>query len=60
MSNRPPDNRDLETNAIGTFMEAQNMPPGPERNKALHKADRLRYAAQVYNYLFSKELKPPE
>ena len=36
-----------------------NMPRGPERDEALRKAQQLRYAAEAYNYLFSKELKPP-
>jgi len=35
------------------------MPRGPERDEALRKAQQLRYAAEAYNYLFSKELKPP-
>ncbi len=42
------------------FVEAQNMPRGPERNEALLKAVKLRHAADTYEYLFSNELKPPE
>ena len=37
-----------------------NMPRGPERDEALRKAQQLRYAAEAYNYLFSKEFKPPQ
>ena len=36
------------------------MSPGPERTNALIKADRLRHAADIYNYLFSTELKSLE
>ena len=36
-----------------------NMPRGPERDEAFRKAQQLRYAAEAYNYLFSRELKPP-
>jgi hypothetical protein len=50
----------LDAKAIDVLMEAQDMPPGPERTEALKKAEKLRYAADVYNYLFSNELKPPE
>jgi hypothetical protein len=39
---------------VDTFF---NMPRGPERVEALRKAQQLRYAAEAYNYLFSKELK---
>ena len=42
------------------FVEAQNMPRGPERKEALLKAVKLRHAADTYEYLFSNELKPPE
>ena len=37
-----------------------NMPRGPERDEALRKPQQIRYAAEAYNYLFSKELKPPQ
>jgi hypothetical protein len=60
MSTRSLDIRDLNAKAIVALEEAQNMPPGPERTKALNKADRLRFAADIQNYLFSSELKPPE
>jgi hypothetical protein len=53
-------NRDLNAKAIDALEEARNMPPGPERAKALNKADRLRYAADIYDYLFSSKPKPPE
>jgi hypothetical protein len=58
MSKSSPDN--LDAKAGDAFLEAQKMPRGPGRDEALMKADRLRYAADVYNYLFSNELKPPE
>jgi hypothetical protein len=60
MSKRSPDNRDLDVKAVDALMEAQSMPPGPERIEALKKADKLRHAADTYRYLFSSELKPPE
>jgi hypothetical protein len=41
-------------------LEAQNLPPGPQRTEALKKADQLRNAADVYGYVFSTELRPPE
>ena len=44
-----------DVQAIDT-LEAQHLPPGPERAKALNKATTLRNAAEVYNYLFSNEL----
>jgi hypothetical protein len=36
------------------------LPPGPERTETLRKAEKLRNAADMYNYLFSSELRPPE
>jgi hypothetical protein len=50
----------LDAKAIEAALEAQSLPPGPERTKALRKAEKLRNAADVYNYLFSSELRPPE
>ena len=50
----------LDAEAIEAALEAQSLPPGPERTKALRKAEKLRNAADVYNYLFSSELRPPE
>ncbi len=38
----------------------KNMPSGPRRTEALKKEERLRHAADSYNYLFSSELKPPD
>jgi hypothetical protein len=52
--------REVDAKAAEALITAQNMPPGPERNEALDKADRLRRSAQIYNYVFSDELKPPE
>jgi hypothetical protein len=40
-------------------MEARDMPPGPERSKALTKADRLRHAPEIYKHLFSSEFRSP-
>jgi hypothetical protein len=50
----------LDAKAIEAALEAQSLPPGPERTKALRKAEKLRNVADVYNYLFSSELRPPE
>jgi len=36
------------------------LPPGPKRTEALKKADRLCRAADIYGYVFSTELKPPD
>jgi hypothetical protein len=54
------DNRDLDAKAIDALVEAQSMPPGPERTAALERATKLQYAAETYKYLFSSELKPPK
>ena len=37
-----------------------NLPPGPERTETLKNAEKLRRAAEMYNYLFSGELQPPK
>jgi len=50
----------LDAKAIEAALEAQSLPPGPERTKALRKTEKLRNAADIYNYLFSSELRPPE
>jgi hypothetical protein len=53
----------LEANdakAIDALIEAQKLPPGPERTQALNKATRLRNAADTYGYLFSNELTAPK
>jgi hypothetical protein len=42
------------------ILEVQSLPPGSERIEALKKADQLRNAADVYRYVFSTELRPPE
>ena len=52
-------NSDLDTKAREAILDAQNLPPGPERTEALKKADQLCNAADVYRYVFSRELNPP-
>jgi hypothetical protein len=52
--------RDLDSKATNALIEAQKMPPGPERTEALNKATRLRNAAETYGYLFSNELSGPK
>jgi hypothetical protein len=59
-NSRSLDRRDLDAKAIDALMEAENMPPGPERTTALKEAIRLRHAAVSYKYLFSSELKRPD
>jgi hypothetical protein len=54
---KPRDNRDLSAKAVDALVEAQSLPPGPERTKAMEKATKL---ADTYKYLFFSELKPPE
>jgi len=59
----------LDAKAIEAALDAQSLPPGPERTRALKKAEKFRNAAD-YNYLFylfsgelrplSGELRPPE
>jgi hypothetical protein len=46
-------NPDLDTKAREAILDAQNLPPGPERTEALKKADQLGNAADVYRYVFS-------
>jgi hypothetical protein len=60
MRKSSPDNRDLNAKAIDALLEAQKLPPGPERTAALEKATKLRHAAETYKYLFSSELQPPK
>jgi hypothetical protein len=60
MSKRKSPRQDLDAKAIEAVLEAQSLPPGPERTEALRKAEKLRNAADIYNYLFSTELRPPE
>jgi hypothetical protein len=50
----------LDAKAIEAALEAQSLPPGRKRTEALKKAEKLRNAADFYNYLFSSELRPPE
>jgi len=49
-----------DAKTVEATLEAQNLPPGPKRTKALEKADRLCQAADIYRYVFSTELKPPD
>jgi hypothetical protein len=51
---------DWGAKTVEAILEAQSLPPGSERIEALKKADRLRNAADVYRYVFSTELRPPE
>jgi hypothetical protein len=60
MSKRKPPRQDLDARAIEAALDAQSLPSGPERDEALRKAERLRNAADIYNYIFSSELRPPE
>jgi hypothetical protein len=60
MRKHSPDNRDLDAKAIDALVEADKLPPGPERAAALEKATKLRHAAETYKYLFSGELQPPK
>ena len=53
-------NPDLDAKALKAILEAQNLPPGSERTEALKKADQLCNAADIYRYVFSTELKPPQ
>jgi hypothetical protein len=53
-------NPDLDAKAMKAIVEAQNLPPGLKRTEALKKADQLCNAADIYRYVFSTELKPPE
>jgi len=54
MRQRSPDH-DLNAKATDAFIEAEKLPPGPQRIDALSKATRLRNAADTYSYLFSNE-----
>lgn len=49
----------LDAKAIEAALDAQSLPPGPERTEALRKAKKLRNLAD-YNYLFSSGLRPPK
>ena len=53
-------NADLDAKALKAIMEAQNLPPGSARTEALKKAGQLCNAADIYRYVFSTELKPPQ
>jgi hypothetical protein len=55
-----PGERDSTAKAIEAREEAEKMHPGPDRTDALKRAEKLRQAANTYNYLFSSELKRPE
>jgi hypothetical protein len=51
---------DWDADTVEAVLEAQSLPPGPKRTEALKKADRLCRAADIYGYVFSTELKPPD
>jgi hypothetical protein len=51
---------DWDAKTVESVLEAQSLPPGPERIEALKKADQLCKAADIYRYVFSTELKPPD
>ena len=51
---------DWDAETVEAVLEVQSLPPGSERIDALKKADELRNAADVYRYVFSTELRPPE
>ena len=51
---------DWDAKTVEAILEAENLPPGSERIEARKKADQLRNAADVYRYVFSAELRPPE
>ena len=53
-------NPDLDAKALRAILEAQDLPPGSARAEALKKADQLCNAADIYRYVFSTELKPPQ
>jgi hypothetical protein len=55
-----PSDLDPDAKVTRAVIDAQEAPPGPERTKALQRAQKLRNAADIYNCLFSSELKPPE
>jgi hypothetical protein len=55
-----PGDRELNAKAVEALAAAQKMRPGPERTEALKRAEKLRQAANTYNYLFSSELKGPD
>jgi len=60
MSKRKSPRQDLDARTIEAALDAQSLPPGPERSEALRKAEKLRNAADIYSYIFSSELRPPE
>jgi hypothetical protein len=49
-----------DAKTVEAILEAQDLPPGSERTEALRKADQLGKAADIYRYVFSRELRPPE
>lgn len=53
------DSRDWSIRAAEALAIAQTMPPGPERDEAIRKAEQLRSAAEMKGYLSSGELKAP-
>jgi hypothetical protein len=57
---KPSPTPDWDAETVEAVLEVQILPPGSERIDALKKADELRNAADVYRYVFSTELRPPE
>ena len=54
------DSRDWMTRAKDDFAHAETLPPGPERDEALRKADQLRSAAEMMGYLRSADPRAPK
>jgi hypothetical protein len=53
-----PDVYDLDAKAAAALNEARELPPGPERTKALKKAGLLRNAANLHGIFFAKRGRP--
>lgn len=54
----PVDLRNLDAEATTALEEARNLPPGPDRTKALKKAGMLRKAADLQRPLLPKRGRP--
>jgi hypothetical protein len=59
ISGQSPDEHDWQALAAEALDKARKMKPGPDRNDALKKAGQLQSAADMFGYLKSKELRPP-
>lgn len=53
------DSRDWSIRAAEALAAAKDMPPGPNRDEAMRRAEQLRSAAEMKGYLSSGELKAP-